>query len=165
VSVSRRVAILAVAVLAVLAACGPAGPTDRQTEVAERGSRIMPFDLEATTHRFDPDTDGLTQTVVVDDPTDVDQLALVREHLRHEADMFAAGDFDDPAHIHGDAMPGLADLRAGHASIQVVYVDVPAGGRITYRATDPALVEALHAWGVAQVSDHGDHADDTNHDG
>ena len=43
--------------LAVLAACGPAGPTDRQTEVAERGSRIMPFDLEATTHHFDPDAD------------------------------------------------------------------------------------------------------------
>jgi hypothetical protein len=146
-------------VLAVLAACGPAGPTDRQTEVAERGSRVMPFDLEATTHRFDPDADGLTQTVVVDDPVDEDQLALVREHLRQEADMFAAGDFDDPAHIHGDAMPGLADLRAGYASIQVVYVDVPAGGQITYRATDPALVEALHAWGVAQVSDHGDHAD------
>ena len=72
-SVSRHVALrLAVllTVLAVLAACGPAGPTDRQTEVAERGSRIMPFDLEATTHRFDPD--GLTQTVVVDDPADED---------------------------------------------------------------------------------------------
>ena len=102
---SRRRCLLVLvplAVLAVLAACGPAGPTDRQTEVAERGSRIMPFDLDATTHRFDPDPDGLTQTVVADDPSDSDQVALVRGHVRDEADRFARGDFDDPAHIHGE---------------------------------------------------------------
>jgi hypothetical protein len=146
-------------VLAVLAACGPAGPTARQAEVAERGSRIMPFDLDATTHRFDPDPDGLTQTVVADDPSDSEQVALVREHVRDEADRFARGDFDDPAHIHGDAMPGLADLRAGYTSIAVTYLDVPAGGRITYRTSDAALIQALHHWGQAQVSDHGDHAE------
>src|SRR5262245_57683033 len=65
VSRSRRGWLL-LAVLAVLAACGPAGPTDRQTEVAERGSRVMPLHLDATTHRFEPDADGLTQTVVSD---------------------------------------------------------------------------------------------------
>jgi hypothetical protein len=95
-------ALLPLTVLAVLAACRPAGPTDRQAEVAERGSRIMPFDLDAATHRFDPDPDGLTQTVVADDPSDSDQVALVREHVRDEADRFARGDFDDPAHIHGE---------------------------------------------------------------
>jgi hypothetical protein len=146
-------------VLAVLVACGPAGPTDRQTEVAERGSRIMPFDLEATTHRFEPDVDGLTLTVVVDDPGDAGQLALVREHLHDEADRFTRGDFDDPAHIHGDAMPGLTDLRVGYASIDVTYSDVPDGGRITYRTTDADLVAALHTWGEAQTSDHGSHAE------
>ena len=162
-SVSRparrwRVA-LPLAVLAVLAACGPAGPTDRRTEVAERGSRVMPFDLEATTHRFEPDVDGLTQTVVIDDPGDTGQLALVREHLRDEADRFTRGDFDDPAHIHGDAMPGLSDLRAGYSSIDVTYSDVSAGGRITYRTTDADLVAALHTWAEAQTTDHGDHAE------
>ncbi len=150
--------LLPLTVLAVLAACGPAGPTDRQAEVAERGSRIMPFDLDATTHRFDPDPDGLTQTVVADDLTDADQVTLVREHLRHEAELFATGDFDDPAHIHGD-MPGLADLRAGYSSIRVTYGGVPAGGRITYRTTDSDLVRALHDWGIAQTTDHGDPAE------
>jgi hypothetical protein len=151
--------LFSLAVLAVLAACGPAGPTDRQTEVAERGSRIMPFDLDATTHHFEPDADGLTQTVVADDASDSDQVALVREHVRDEATQFAQGDFDDPTHIHGDAMPGLSDLRDGYASIHVTYADVPAGGEITYRTTDTALVEALHDWGLAQVSDHGEHAE------
>jgi len=160
VSRSRCLLVLVpLAVLAVLAACGPAGPTDRQTEVAERGSRVMPFDLEATTHRFEPDVDGLTQTVVVDDPTDTAQLALVREHLQDEADRFTQGDFEDPAHIHGDAMPGLSDLRAGYPSIDVTYSEIPDGGRITYRTTDTDLVDALHTWGEAQTSDHGSHAD------
>ena len=56
-------------------------------------------------------------------------------------------------------MPGLADLRMGYAAIDVTYVDVPAGGRITYRATNAAQVQALHDSGQAQVSDHGDHAE------
>src|SRR5262245_15083733 len=114
----------------------------------------MPFDLEATTHHFEPDPGGLTQTVVADDRTDADQVALVRSHLRDEADRFARGDFDDPAHIHGDAMPGLADLRAGYAAVDVSYADVPAGGEITYRTSDAVLVQALHDWGSAQIMDH-----------
>lgn len=154
-----RLVLVPLAVLAGLGACGPAGPTDRQTEVAERGSRIMPFDLDATTHHFDPDPDGLTQTVVADDPADADQVGLVREHLHHQADRFARGDFADPAHIHGDAMPGLADLREGYTAIRVTYADVAAGGEVTYRTTDTALVQALHEWGLAQVSDHGEHAE------
>lgn len=119
----------------------------------------MPFDLEATTHRFAPTDDGLVQTVVADDPDDADQVALVREHLAHEAERFVAGDFADPAAIHGDDMPGLAALEEGAADIDVTYADTPAGGRITYTTDDAHLVTALHDWGAAQVSDHGDHAE------
>jgi hypothetical protein len=36
---------------------------------------------------------------------------------------------------------------------------VQAGARITYTTADAALVEALHAWGKAQVLDHGAHAE------
>ncbi|HET6950980.1 MAG TPA: hypothetical protein VFI47_11425 [Acidimicrobiales bacterium] len=162
---ARRSAVAAAAALALassLAACGDDGGsarTDRQAEVAERGAEVMPFDLEATTHRFDPMDDGLVQTVVVDDPGDTDQLALVREHLADEAERFTAGDFGDPATIHGTDMPGLAELEAGGGAIDVAYEDVPDGARITYTTTDPALVEALHDWGEAQVMDHGDHAE------
>src|SRR5918994_1949708 len=77
------------------------GVADRQQEVAERGEGVMPFDLEATTHRFEPTADGLVQTVVADDPSDAANVSLVREHLTDEAERFAAGDYDDPAAIHG----------------------------------------------------------------
>lgn len=155
---------LAVVGLSLTAGCGQEGDggtraTDRQAEVAERGASVMPFDLDATTHRFEPRDDGLVQTVVADDPGDADQVALVRRHLADEAERFAAGDFGDPASIHGEEMPGLAELVAGAAEVDVVYADVPDGARITYTSDDLALVGALHRWGEAQVSDHGDHAE------
>jgi len=165
-----RTGLVAVAIavaVAALAACGGNGDggtagdglAGRQADVAERGAGVMPFDLEATTHRFEPTDDGLVQTVVADDPSDATNVALVREHLAAEAERFAAGDYADPAVIHGDGMPGLAELEAGADRIEVAYVETAAGGRITYTTGDAALVDALHDWAEAQVMDHGAHAE------
>jgi hypothetical protein len=131
----------------------------RRAEVAARGPLVMPFDLERTTHVFTPTAEGGEQTVVADDAGDREQVRLVREHLLEEAGRFRRGDFADPAAIHGDEMPGLAELRAGASRIRVAYADVPGGGRIRYSTGDPALVQALHAWFAAQRSDHGAHAE------
>ncbi len=46
------------------------GATDRQAEVATRGAEVVPFDLEATTHRFRDTPTGGRHTVVADDPGD-----------------------------------------------------------------------------------------------
>lgn len=148
------------AVLAVVALAGgcTAEMTERQREVAERGAQVMPFDLDRTTHTFTKNRTGGVQTVTADSSADTDQLPLIREHLRAEAEAFAEGDFGDPASIHGADMPGLAELRAGHAKIEVGYERAPDGARITYRTADRALVDALHRWFDAQVSDHGSHA-------
>lgn len=118
----------------------------------------MPFDLERTTHVFDKSDTGGVQSVTADDAKDSEQIRLIREHLRKEADAFARGDFDDPARIHGDDMPGLAELRAGHNQVTVTYEELGDGARITYTTADPTLVHALHRWFDAQVSDHGSHA-------
>jgi hypothetical protein len=131
----------------------------RQEEVAERGAEVMPFDLEATTHRFEATPDGLVQTVVADDPGDAEQVELIREHLTSEAERFRGGDYRDPAAIHGESMPGLAELEAGAGSITVDYQPRDDGARLTFRTSDPALVDALHRWGEAQTADHGRHAE------
>jgi hypothetical protein len=133
---------------------------DRQAEVAERGAQIMPFDLDATTHTFTDTSDGGLQVVVVDDPADADQIALVRDHLAEERDNFTRGDFDDPAAIHGHDMDGVAELRAGYADITVEYADRPDGAQLTYTSDRPELVEAIHAWFDRQVTDHGAHAEE-----
>lgn len=135
-------------------------PTTRQAEVAERGAQVMPFDLERTTHVFEKLADGGLQTVRADDPADTTQIQLIQMHLVDEAEKFRRGDFSDPTAIHGQAMPGLAELRAGASRIDVRYTALPDGAQIRYTTTDHALSESLHRWFDAQVMDHGSHATD-----
>jgi hypothetical protein len=135
---------------------------DRQAEVAERGADVMPFDLDATTHAFAPTGTGLVETVVADDPSDTDQIALIRSHLSNEADRFRRGDYSDPAAIHGQDMPGLTDLQAGAGSITITLDRLPDGARLTFSTDDPDLVNALHRWAEAQTTDHGEHADNAH---
>lgn len=134
-------------------------PTTRQTEVAAKGSQVMPFDLDRTTHRFAKTASGGVQTVIADEPTDATQVQLIRTHLTREATKFGRGDFGDPASIHGSHMPGLSELSKGYQRITTTYAEVPGGARITYTTDAPTLVTALHSWFDAQVSDHGTHAE------
>jgi hypothetical protein len=159
---SRGLLTLTAAVL--LASCSSSDDdagdlAQRQADVAERGAEVMPFDLEATTHHFEPTGTGVVQTVVADDAADAEQVELVRQHLLAESERFRQGDYGDPAEIHGHDMPGLADLEAGAAQIDVVYAEIPTGAVLTFTTSDPALVAALHLWADAQTMDHGDHAD------
>jgi hypothetical protein len=153
-----RLAVLLVGIPLIVAACGET-TADRQAAVAERGAEVMPFDLDATTHRFSKTSDGGVQTVTADDPTDQTQVRLVREHLLDERDKFASGDYEDPARIHGMDMPGVAELSAGYQRIDVTYSDVPAGAELRYTTNDADLVQAIHAWFDRQVTDHGAHAE------
>jgi len=130
----------------------------RQGEVAARGAKVMPFDLEQTTHVFEKLDDGGLQKVVVKDAANKKQIVLIQSHLKEESERFRKGDFSDPAKIHGEDMPGLAQLKAGAAKIDIRYTSLPDGAQIRYTAKDSKLVTALHQWFSAQVSDHGHHA-------
>ena len=46
----------------------------RQGEVAARGAKVMPFDLEQTTHVFQKLDDGGLQKVVAKDPSNKNRL-------------------------------------------------------------------------------------------
>ncbi|WP_219602233.1 hypothetical protein [Nonomuraea indica] len=162
----RLQALLAALALVVVAATAyvlisrnEQAPAARQAEIAANSRTVMPFDLERTTHRFAKAATGGVQTVTSDDPGDAGQVALIREHLTAEAAAFSKGDYGDPASIHGGEMPGLRELEAGHDRIDIRYAESPAGARITYTTSDPALLQALHAWFDAQVTDHGRHAE------
>jgi hypothetical protein len=156
-----RSAILIVSIVSVaLTSCGGERPpqTDRQAEVAARGAEVMPFDLSKTQHVFAKDSSGGVQSVTAKDPADTLDIRLVREHLQKEAELFGRGEFGDPAAIHGDSMPGLAELRAAAGKVAVEYTELPAGAQIRFTTTDAGLRSALHRWFDAQVSDHGEHA-------
>jgi hypothetical protein len=141
------VAVVVVALVLLAGACrrderarqpDPPITTSRDHGVAEHSRAVMPFDLSRTTHTFAPVPDGLIETVQTMAPVDPAQVEAIRGHLHHEAERFRVGDWSDPARIHGDDMPGLAELQAGYRRIVVAYEDVPAGGRLTYSSEDPA---------------------------
>jgi hypothetical protein len=139
-------------------ATSDSGTGSRQAEVAARGARVMPFELQRTRHAFDPTPDGGVLTVTARDPSDTTQVRLIREHLGSTSAAFARGDFSDPAFIHGDEMPGLAELRKVYERIDVRGRSLEDGARIAFSTKDPALVDAIHRWFAAQTADHGEHA-------
>lgn len=146
--------MLLAATLSVTPDNGPA-PMSRDDQVREASKDVMPFSMGATQHIFRKTDDGGVQTVVVRQP-DEQQTTMVRQHLRQIADQFRARDFTSPTHIHGETMPGLSEMRASEATdLDVTYADVSGGGQITYFAHTRALVDAIHRWFDAQVSDHG----------
>jgi hypothetical protein len=142
-----------------LTAPGVAAEQTRQETVAQRGVEVMPFDLKATTHVFTKTESGGIQRVLAKNPGDARQIRLIHAHLKDIASRFSRGDFSGPAHIHGGAMPGLAELEAARpGEIDVKYRALRDGAEIVYKTGNPALVVALHQWFDAQLSDHGSDA-------
>jgi len=128
----------------------------RQAEVAKRGPDVMPFPLAATTHVFTKTRDGGIQRVIDSNTADTAQIKLVREHLHDIHAQFLKGDFSGPSHIHGDDMPGLAELKAAKpGQLAITYRDVKGGAELEYQTKDPHLAGALRRWFDAQLSDHG----------
>lgn len=127
----------------------------RQEHVHQMGHSVMPFDVSKTVHIFKMTESGGVQRVIAKDANASDQIVLIQQHLRHEAEKFQRGDYGDPATLHGADMPGLKELQAGASRIKVSYSELPNGAQITFETTDLHLLTALHRWFGAQLSEHG----------
>jgi len=133
----------------------PANAASVQEHVHRMSHDVMPFDMSKTVHIFRMTESGGVERVVARDPHETDQVALIRQHLGHEAERFRRGDYSDPAQLHGTDMPGLDVLQANAARIRVTYSQVPAGAQITFDTDDLRLLTAIHRWFGAQLSEHG----------
>lgn len=131
----------------------------RLDEIAERGSHVMPFDLEKTTHIFNQTPNGGVQQVIAKNKSDTGQISLIRAHLSEIYNEFKQGNFSNPEKIHGKDMPGLAELKAAQPEqIKFEYEELPDGAQITYSTKVEKLKRAIHQWFEAQLSDHARHA-------
>ncbi len=135
----------------------PASP-QRLDEVTERGKHVMPFHLEKTQHIFQKTEHGGLQQVIVKDAGDSQQIGFIRQHLAQICQRFKTGDFSGQRHIHGDDMPGLAELSSQYQHVTFNYRDLPNGGEIEFSTSEPTLVEAIHRYFDAQLRDHARHA-------
>jgi hypothetical protein len=96
------------------------------------------------------------QRVVAKNPGDTRQIELVRGHLKDIADKFSRGNYSGPAHVHGIAMPGLAELQAAPVGdLEMLYREIKSGAEIRYSSKSPKIIAALHKWFDAQLADHG----------
>jgi len=132
----------------------------RQADVHAHGNDVMPFSLNATQHVFEKTPAGGVQRVVAREGH-AEQVPLIRAHLSSIAQAFTARDFSGPMRLHGDDMPGLAELKAAPAgTLTVTYRDIGNGGEVSYEAKTEMLRNAIHRWFDAQLSDHGHDATD-----
>jgi hypothetical protein len=136
--------------------CGSAAFAETtQERVHHMAHSVMPFDMSKTLHIFKMTESGGVQRVIARDAGDAEQIALIQQHLKHEAEKFRRGDYSDPAMLHGSDMPGLKALHAGAKGVKVSYTALPAGAEITFETTDIHLLTAIHRWFGAQLSEHG----------
>lgn len=126
-----------------------------QEHVHQMSHSVMPFDVSKTVHIFRMTVSGGVQQVIARDASDVRQVSLIRQHIKLEAEKFQRGDYSDPAHLHGEKMPGLEEMRAGAAQIKVSFTELPAGAEIRFETIDLELLTAIHRWFGAQLSEHG----------
>ena len=126
-----------------------------QDSVHHMSHGVMPFDMAKTMHVFKMTESGGVERVVARDPGASDQVSMIQQHLKHEAEKFQRGDYSDPAKLHGTDMPGLKELRTGASRIKISYTKLSAGAEITFETTDLHLLTAIHRWFGAQLSEHG----------
>ena len=130
----------------------------QQERVHHMSSDVMPFDVAKTIHIFKMTEAGGIERVIARDPNDTEQVVLIQEHLKHEADRFQQGNYSDPAMLHGTDMPGLKDLEDGASKIKISFTSLSAGAEITFTTSDLHLLTAIHRWFGAQLSEHGSDA-------
>lgn len=126
-----------------------------QEHVHMMSHTVMPFDLSKTVHIFEMTESGGIEKVLIRKPVYADQLPLIRQHLKHEAEKFQRGDYSDPAGLHGAGMPGLKELEVNASLIDVSYAELPDGAQITFKTGNLHVLTAIHRWFGAQLSEHG----------
>ena len=112
-------------------------------ELQKRGALVMGVDQYTSKHVFDDLSDGgrIELQRIADDTAGV---TVIRAHLRKIATAFKAGDFSASAKVHDQIVPGTTTMRAKRAAITYSYSDLPRGGQLRIRSTDPSAVRAIH---------------------
>jgi hypothetical protein len=121
-----------------------------------RGRHAMGVDQYTSTHRFDALADG-GRIELQRDHDDPEGVATIRAHLRDIAGAFSRGEFDTPAFVHDQPVPGTEVMAARRAAIRYEYRDLPRGGEVRIVTADAEALAAIHAFMAFQRGDH--HAD------
>jgi len=131
------------------------GSNSRSQDVNSRGDHVMGFSHEATTHHFHLYANGGDIEVDANSGTDLPMIEQIRMHLGHIAEMFAGGNFNAPIIIHDTHPPGVPTLIRLRGRIQYQFGESPTGARVRISSTSLEGIDAIHAFLLFQIIDHG----------
>ena len=133
--------------------------SQHQADVEKHGDEAMGFSHDKTTHHFRLYSDGGAIEVTVNDTNDSQNMQAIRSHLAHIATMFSNGEFSIPMFVHGQVPPGVPAMKENHAEISYTFEELPAGGSVRIKTTNPEALKGVHEFLRFQIEDH--HTGDT----
>ena len=142
--------------LILLVACGAERSKDADdfSGMQMRGEHVMGVDQYTSAHVFEDLPDGGRIVLERVDPADTAGIKTIRAHMRDIADAFRAGDFTKPFEVHAQTVPGTDVMRAKRAAISYEPSDLPKGGEVRIKTTDPAAIAAVHEFLAFQRGAH-----------
>jgi hypothetical protein len=133
--------------------------SQHQADVEKHGDEAMGFPHNKMTHHFRLYSDGGAIEVTVNDSNDSQNMQAIRSHLSHIVTMFSNGEFSIPMYVHDQVPPGVPVMKDKHAEISYSFEELPAGGRVHIKTTNPEALKAVHDFLRFQIEDH--HTGDT----
>jgi len=133
--------------------------SQHQADVEKHGDEAMGFSHDKTTHHFGLYSDGGVIEVTANDSKDSQSMQAIRSHLTHIATMFSNGEFSIPMFVHDQVPPGVPAMKEKHAEISYTFEEMPAGGSVRIKTTNPEALKGVHEFLRFQIEDH--HTGDT----
>jgi hypothetical protein len=132
-----------------------------QADVEKHGDEAMGFPHDKTFHHFRLYSDGGAIEVTVNDTKDSQNRQAIRSHLTHIVTMFSNGEFSIPMFIHDVVPPGVSVMKEKRTEISYGFEELPSGGRVRIKTTNPEALKAVHDFLRFQIEDHhtGDRTD------
>ena len=126
----------------------------RHDAMTHRGDAVMGFAQEAAVHHFRLRANGGEIEAVARNSHDTGTAAQIRGHMTQIVQMFGRGNFSAPMLIHGQNPPGIEVMIRLNADIAYVVETLPAGARVRITTSNPAALDALHAFLQFQITEH-----------
>jgi hypothetical protein len=130
------------------------GQMNQHSTMTQQGEKAMGFSQTQTTHHFFLKKDGGLIEVEANDPQDTHNRDLIRTHLAHITQAFAAGDFSDPLAVHGQVPAGVPVMQRLKGDIRYTFEQTSRGGRVLINTPNPQALEAIHQFLRFQIREH-----------
>ncbi|MBA3405429.1 MAG: hypothetical protein H0U13_12210 [Gemmatimonadaceae bacterium] len=118
-----------------------------------RHGDVVGVDPMALAHRFETLPEG-GNIVLERGEHDDFGISQIRLHLLKISRSFKRGDFAIPGFIHTQTVPGADMMAEKSGKIDYIVEDLPHGGAIHIRTSDPDALRAVHSFIAFQIAEH-----------